>query len=126
MDLLIERIPSSAAEPLNRILVDFKPSVRELPSTPQFLEDLPTDWEKQQMGYTSPEGFSAEAFQLLSYAYFLRKGGEHLDQAALISLWWRPKPKRSAFSLPPSTPNSKLPSSFRSMMRKYWGVLIGP
>ena len=109
MDLLIETLPFSAAEPVEQILVDFKPSVRELPSTPQFLEEMTLDWEAQQRGFSSPKGFLAEAFQLLSYAYFLQQGGERLDQAALISLWWRPKPKRSAFSLPTPTADPKLP-----------------
>ncbi len=110
MDLLIERLPFPNAEPAERILVDFKPSVRDLPSTPQFLSSLSADWETQQTGFTSPKGFSAEAFQLLSYAYFLRQGGESVDQVALISLWWRPKPKRSAPSPPTPTANSKPPT----------------
>lgn len=95
IDLLVEEEASHKTGRGQRILIDFKPSVSHLPATPDFLSELRGDWQGNSEGFSSPKDFSAEAFQLLSYAYFLQKQGTPVDIAGLVSLWWRPKPRSS-------------------------------
>lgn len=43
--------------------------------------------------YTTPEDYREPVCQLLIYAWMLHRIGQHIDQAALVSLWWRPTDK---------------------------------
>ncbi|MCX7653002.1 MAG: PD-(D/E)XK nuclease family protein [Bacteroidia bacterium] len=95
VDLLVEaeKADPNTGEVQKRIfLLDLKSSLRsESQKITEALQSIREGCE--QLGsadYMTPEDYRDVVFQLLMYVWMFQQLGKKIDQAALVSLWWRP------------------------------------